>query len=387
MMMDCAPALSQPLVSSSVSDMKTIYNFKSPIKDPKFFLGRRSLVSKIYARIGAGRPQSVSIVGDLKIGKSSLLSYLAHETIKREILTKPDDYIFLFIPCRTDNQLTLGTFTGTIYRMTRKYTEKSSEESIQLEYNYFKRLVENLHKQNKKIILFLDDFNLITLNPAFPLEFFSFLRSLANNYNLAYITTSYEDLQKLCISKDIEESPFFNIFTNMSLRGFESAEIDPLFQMSAQDGGNGIEEDKDYLTEFVGTSPYPLQMACHYLQKMKNEQGTLNQEQKKQLESILSENLQEYHQKLWEHMDDTHHSILARRASGQQIPAAQQYLVRDLSKKSYIMNSNGHSQISSTLLKNFILRITDTPDHKSATKKGFSGFLSRLKQIFLKNKI
>jgi len=192
--------------------MKTAYNFKSPIKDPKFFLGRRSLVSKIYARIGAGRPQSVSIVGDLKIGKSSLLSYLAHETIKREILTKPDDYIFLFIPCRTDNQLTLGTFTGTIYRMTRKYTEKSSEKSIQLEYNYFKHLVENLHKQNKKIILFLDDFNLITLNPAFPLEFFSFLRSLANNYNLAYITTSYEDLQKLCISKDIEESPFFNIF-------------------------------------------------------------------------------------------------------------------------------------------------------------------------------
>ena len=138
--------------------MKRIYNYKSPINDPEYFFGRRALVSKIYARIGAGRPQSVSIVGDTKIGKSSLLSYLAHESIKQELLTNPDDYIFLFIPCRTDNELTLGTFTGIIYRMTRKYTDNSDNASIQIEYNYFKRLVENLHKQGKKIILLVEDF-------------------------------------------------------------------------------------------------------------------------------------------------------------------------------------------------------------------------------------
>jgi len=57
-------------------------------------------------------------------------------------------------------------------------------------------------------VLLLDDFHLITGSPKFPLEFFSFLRSLANNYNLAYITTSFLELQKLCVVKDIEESPF-----------------------------------------------------------------------------------------------------------------------------------------------------------------------------------
>jgi len=375
--------LFQPLAWNLVSNMKSIYNFKTPVNDPAFFLGRRALVSKIYARIGAGRPQSVSIVGDTKTGKSSLLSYLAHESIKQEMLTNPDDYIFLIIPCRTDNQLTLGTFTGILYRMTRKYSDNSDDASIQIEYNYFKRMVENLHKQDKKIILFLDDFNLITLNPAFPLEFFSFLRSLANNYNLAYITTSYEDLQKLCISKDIEESPFFNIFTNMSLRGFEASEIDSFFQNLSSAENNGIQEDKDYLIDLVGTGPYPLQMACHYLQKIKKDHGTFTHDLKEQFETILAKNLYDYHHKLWDHMDDSYHSILSRLAFGASIPDAQQYLVRDLAKKSYIMNSNGHSQISSTLLKNFILRITDIPDHKSVTKKGFRGFLSRMKQIFL----
>jgi len=361
--------------------MKHHYNFKTPIEDPRFFLGRRALISKIYARIGAGRPQSVSIVGDAKIGKSSLLLYLAHESVKREMLTNPDDYIFLFIPCRTDNQLTLNTFTGTIFRMTSKYAEKSDKESIQLEYNYFKHLVENLHKQHKKIILFLDDFNLVTLNPAFPLEFFSFLRSLANNYNLAYITTSYEDLQKLCISKDIEESPFFNIFTNMSLRGLEPSEIDPLFQNSVDKESDNLKEEKEYVTELVGMGPYPLQLACYYLEKLKNEYGDLNPEVKRKFESTVAENLNEYHERLWGQLDESYHSILSQLASGWKIPSAQQYLVRDLSKRSYILNSNGYSQISSSLLKNFILQISDTQESNSILKINFYDLLSRLKQI------
>jgi uncharacterized membrane-anchored protein YhcB (DUF1043 family) len=366
--------------------MKSIYNYKTPVNNPEFFFGRRSLVSKIYARIGAGRPQSVSIVGDTKIGKSSLLAYLANESIKREMLANPDDYIFLSIPCRTDNQLTLGTFTGIIYRMTRKYSDNSGQASTQIEYNYFKRMVENLNKQDKKIILFLDDFNLITLNPAFPLEFFSFLRSLANNYNLAYITTSYEDLQKLCISKDIEESPFFNIFTNMSLRGLDTEDIDFLFQESSSEESAGIKESKDYLIDLVGTGPYPLQMACYQLQKIKKDHGTFNQELREQFETNLAKNLYNYHQKLWDHMDDSYHSILSRLAFGTPIPDAQQYLVRDLDKKSYIMNNNGHSQISSTLLKNFVLQNSETSGYKLTTKKGFSGILSRLKRIFLNSK-
>jgi hypothetical protein len=366
--------------------MNSNNNFNTPVDNPEFFIGRRALVSKIYARIGAGRPQSVSIVGDLKIGKSSLLSYLAHENTKREMLTNPDDYIFLYIPCRTDNQLTLGTFTGIIYRMTRKYTENSGEASIEIEYNYFKKMVENLHKQNKKIILFLDDFNLITLNPAFPLEFFSFLRSLANNYNLSYITTSYEDLQKLCVSKDIEESPFFNIFTNMSLRGLEPEEVDSFFQAFSAHPDSGIDDDKDYLTNLVGTGPYPLQLACYFLQKLKKEHADLSPELKMQFESQLSENLHDYHRQLWEQMEEAHQSILSYVAVGRQIPEAKQYLIRDLSKKSYIMSTNGKSHFSSILLKSYVLENTDMTAYNSSSNSFFRKIISLIKQMFFNKK-
>ena len=363
-----------------------MYNYNSPITDPEHFIGRRALVSKIYARIGAGRPQSVSIVGDIKIGKSSLLGYLAHETTKREMLNNPEEYIYLYIPCRTENQFTLGTFTGTIYRMTRKYAENSSQESIEVEYNYFKRMVENLHKQNKKIILFLDDFNLITLNPEFPLEFFSFLRSLANNYNLAYITTSYEDLQKLCVSKDIEESPFFNIFTNMSLRGLDPSDIDSLFRQFSSDVEHSIEGYINYLTNLVGSGPYPLQMACYYLEKFKKEYGEFTPDIKDQFETLLSENLQDYHQQLWQHMEDSHQSILSCLAVGKQIPQSKQYLIRDLNKKRYILNENGKSQFASSLLKNFVIENSDASSIKVSSGSSLKLFLFRLIRFILNKK-
>ena len=43
------------------------------IQDPKQFYGRRREMSRIFARIGVDRPQSISVVGERRIGKSSLL--------------------------------------------------------------------------------------------------------------------------------------------------------------------------------------------------------------------------------------------------------------------------------------------------------------------------
>ena len=44
------------------------------IQDIEEFYGRDVEVEKIYSRIGSSRPQSISIVGERRIGKSSLLN-------------------------------------------------------------------------------------------------------------------------------------------------------------------------------------------------------------------------------------------------------------------------------------------------------------------------
>ena len=46
----------------------------------------------------------------------------------------------------------------------------------------------------RKLIVLFDEFDAITTNRAFDLEFYSFLRSVANNYDVAYVTSSARDL-------------------------------------------------------------------------------------------------------------------------------------------------------------------------------------------------
>ncbi len=49
----------------------------------RFFGRRRGEVARIFSRIGAARPQSVSVVGERRIGKSSLLNHIASPRSRR----------------------------------------------------------------------------------------------------------------------------------------------------------------------------------------------------------------------------------------------------------------------------------------------------------------
>ena len=191
---------------------------EKPVENPEDFYGREAVVRRIFSRIGAARPQSIAIIGGRKMGKTSLLNYIFNESVRKKSLGPGQDFIFLNINLKTQNFKDAAGFLAAVYgRLTGS---GGGGDNL---YNVLQRYVEESHNAGKKIIILLDDFHYITRNQNFPLEFFSFLRSLANNYNLAYVTTSYLELQKLCIAKDIEESPFFNIFTNIAL-GLLSAE-------------------------------------------------------------------------------------------------------------------------------------------------------------------
>ncbi|RPJ05452.1 MAG: hypothetical protein EHM28_12095 [Spirochaetaceae bacterium] len=120
------------------------------------------------------------------------------------------------------------------------------------------RKVEEMHSSGKKLVFLFDDFHKITSNKKFPLEFFSFLRSLANNYNLAYVTSSFLELQKLCVAKDIEESPFFNIFTNISLGLLARLEaVSLLSRLSGWD-----EKKSGDVVDWCGPSPYLVKLVA-----------------------------------------------------------------------------------------------------------------------------
>ncbi len=176
------------------------------------FVGQAGLVRRIFSRIGAERPQSVAVIGGRRSGKTALLAHIADETVRAQSLEQPDRYLFLQ-PCASCSSVPdPDAFMAALLEPLPRPAGQAGNR-----YEAARGLIERLHEEGRRLVVLLDDFHLVTGSERFPLEFFSFLRSMANNYNLAYVTTSILELQKLCAVKDVQESPFFNIFTNLHL--------------------------------------------------------------------------------------------------------------------------------------------------------------------------
>ena len=181
------------------------------IKDPAQFFGRSREVSKIFSRIGASRPQSISVVGDRRIGKSSLLHFINDQQIRARYLDRTESFAFAFIDLQQKRRLTLTEFFKELFVLVAREVNDDSVRQMDPTFDSVRLLLENFRRDGRKLVVLFDEFDAITTNHAFDLEFYSFLRSVANNYDVAYVTSSARDLQELCHTQLIADSPFFNI--------------------------------------------------------------------------------------------------------------------------------------------------------------------------------
>ncbi|RMG61681.1 MAG: ATP-binding protein [Calditrichaeota bacterium] len=356
------------------------YPDRPVLAEGSLFVGRRLYLSRIYSRIGAQRPQSISLVGEPRIGKSSLLHRLFAPEIRTRYLTCPEEYVFVLVPVQPGEAFDFAAFSRQLCRQVLQAVARHlTVEKQQPSYDFFKQIVEQLHHHGKKMVIFFDDFHLVTQNPSFPLEFFSFLRSLANNYPLAYVTTSFLDLQKLCVSKEIEESPFFNIFTNMTLKPLEEAEAGQYIGLS-REAGCSLEPEAERLWQLAGGFPYPLQQSCHLAFQKKRQLGSLNEAHWQALEDTLHHSLADYLQAMEDYFSEEQKQVLHHLVAGESVPAALQYLQADLQRRGYLKQEHGHVALATRLLEDHFRRRSGRGNNKPprAAGRAWRRWLSRL---------
>jgi len=355
--------------------MQNSFNYQQPVTDISHFHGRKTIITKIYSRIGARRPQSVSIVGDYKAGKTSLLRFLADTSTQQQYLDDAENYFCLFIPV-DDKGDSFENFVSYLCRAVSQVINADFQYSSIIEsYNWLKNVVETKTAENKKFIFFMDDFNLITQNEAFPLEFFSFLRSLANNFNMAYVTSSYLDLQQLCVSKDVEESPFFNIFTNISLRPFDPDETDNFLLNFTLNGKEIASAEKEMILDYTGHFPYLLQLAGSIFSEKNN-----SDQQENLFKEDFYKKAKEYFSKIWKQFDNDFRKILVQAILSRKIDKDQNYLLQELIQKNYIYLKNNKPHIFSPAFSRFIAE-----QNNIHTVNFFTGLLNKIKQLFKKS--
>jgi hypothetical protein len=300
------------------------------------------------------------------------LYFISHEDIRRQWLKDPDSYLFLLIDLQERTfEMSFETFFNFIFKtLVAEFARirgkddslilSSLIEGVQTEsefYETFKKIVSDIEGQGLKLILLFDEFGMITQSEQFDPAFFSFLRSIANNHECAYITTSRDKLQKLCHNTDISESPFFNIFTPVPLGQFDRDEARSLiFTPSAQAGIPFDERDAEFVFSVAGRHPLFIQMACAALFDYKSRNGATSR--KVDFEAVKADFLveaTEHFEHIWRDADESEQQVLSQTAMGEKITNQQLYLVRELQRKGYLTDDDPPVPFSQAFTE-FLLR-------------------------------
>jgi hypothetical protein len=250
------------------------FTFGNPIKDPARFYGRTAEIRQIVNRLLSSAHESTSIIGERRIGKTSLLSYLAHPEVSARLDLTPEKFCLVYVDFQGLTDITPQRFWQRVLKkMERSICDQSLVPSIQKlvtqnDFDLFdlEDLFESSMDKGHTIVLLMDEFEYVTQNLNFKGDFFGGLRALAIHHGVALIPATRRELVDLCHSDEIKGSPFFNIFANVVLRPFSRLEVDEMLDgYTKTDEFALTPQEKDFLWELGGGYPFLIQMAGNYL--------------------------------------------------------------------------------------------------------------------------
>ncbi|RPI83817.1 MAG: hypothetical protein EHM41_14995 [Chloroflexi bacterium] len=255
------------------------FTFGNPIKDPARFYGRREDLRQIVNRLCSSAHESTSVVGERRIGKTSLLKYLDNPNVAAQLGLPPQEYCLVYIDFQGLTDITPERFWLRVLRKIersiclpellpeiREVYEMGAFDLFDLE-----DLFEKIAEHGLTIVLMLDEFEYVTQNPNFGSDFFGGLRALAIHQNLPLVTATRRELVDLCHSEELKGSPFFNIFANIVLRPFSRGEvIDMIDGYLAETNLEFSEREKELVIILGGGYPFFTQMAGSYLVEAKH---------------------------------------------------------------------------------------------------------------------
>src|SRR5579885_3498358 len=168
---------------------------RKELNAPSYFYGRKREVASILSSINKDSPQNVQLIGQRRIGKSFLLQYLAFspDTLVQYFGEHLDHFTIVYWnlakrPPETPQQFYLDlihTIQAKLPDSLRDVflLEAASEEELD---DVIDEALQTLEDKGHHIVLLLDEFSIITANPAYPATFFSRLRTLAETSALAF---------------------------------------------------------------------------------------------------------------------------------------------------------------------------------------------------------
>jgi hypothetical protein len=259
--------------------MSNPFFYGNPVTHDQFIDRRREL-RRITGRI-VNQGQSTAVVGEPRIGKTSLLLYLESSEAQAEYYgPEGERLLFSYLDAHTlGGEFSQAQFweyalcrlqQGVIARFPDSPLARAYELCCENEFGCFvlERLLAQVRLEGWRLVLLLDEFDVLLHHPVFnSTEFFGSLRSLASRSQgaLALVIASRRSLSGLNdATQQLSRtgSPYFNFLDEITLGALPLRDINELLRWA---GDCFTADDRRFIEEVAGGHPYLLQVAASAL--------------------------------------------------------------------------------------------------------------------------
>jgi AAA domain len=251
------------------------FTYGNPISDPHRFFGREWEAKQIFGRLQNKEFESSSVVGERRIGKTSLLNYLADPGVRAAEGLGRERCSFVYIDLQmVDAAMGPEQLWRRLLTLLRRQCPDPEigklvgvlEDRERLRTFDLDELFQQADDRGHHVVFLLDEFDRVTTNGNFAPDFYFGLRSLVISHKVALVTSSRLELIELCHSPAVKSSPFFNIFANINLRQFSLEESQFMISQSLDATAVRFSAGEfERVLDLAGMQPYFLQMACWLL--------------------------------------------------------------------------------------------------------------------------
>jgi hypothetical protein len=209
-------------------------------------------------------PDHLSLIGERRFGKTSLLGYL-----REKAATTPNRCVVVMDLLGLCPQSPEGFYAMLTRALIR--TGELQDNQATLTPLDFEDFLHALSRSNRRLILFIDEFDLVARERRFPREFFDSLRCAAGIRSLTLVLASVASVREIAHSS-ASASPFFNIFEKEHLNLLSRQEAEALIA-HPPGGPEGLDNYIEEILALAGCHPYFLQMACKCAWDLRAESG------------------------------------------------------------------------------------------------------------------
>jgi len=313
----------------------------------ELFFGRKDLLKRIETELFYDNPQCLSIQGEKRIGKSSLINQVYHEAIRKE-------YAAIMLNCQglianirkyikdiKNAEDEFFKLLNSEYLICLNTSQSGNKSPGFYDFISFLSFIKKEAAEGQKFLIIFDEFEYLVQAEFADEIFFANLRSIANDpfFNLAYITITQKTLLDLEREySDFKSSTFAGIFANISVGLLEKESIDDLRQYGFKKHNDELDEKKiTLINEYAGLHPYYNNMICNHLYNEKYCSIKFNS-------GVIEIELEEQYFHIWKHLTGKEKELMEKLAkkSIDDIKKIRKKLLNKLENRGLIIKKDGN---------------------------------------------